>query len=95
MSRNANIVLITALISYVIYDESVYYFAINGPIPQGLPPFALPPFSIPEIRNETTGEILQEAESFMDMISYIGAGIIVVPLVGLLENMNACKTFGE
>lgn len=54
-----------------------------------------PPFSIPQIVNETSGEITEEYESFWDMISYLGTGIVVVPFVGLLENMNAVKTFGK
>lgn len=95
LSRNALIVFITGSISYLIYNEDKYYFAVIGDIPKGMPPVSWPPFEVPEIRDETSGEILQEYESFWDMVNYIGAGLVVVPLVGLLENMNTCKTFCE
>lgn len=66
-----------------------------GDIPQGLPPVMLPPFSIPEIKNETTGEIIQAGESFSEMISSLGSGLIVVPLIALLENIAICKAFAN
>lgn len=65
-----------------------------GSIPSGMPPVALPPFSIPDVSNETTGEILQPGESFFEMVSSMGSGLIVVPLIALLENMSICKAFG-
>lgn len=60
-----------------------------------MPPFIWPPFEVPEIRNETGEGIIQEYQSFWDMVSYLGAGLIVVPMVGLLENMTTCKAFGK
>lgn len=66
-----------------------------GDIPQGLPPVKLPPFSIAEIRNETTGEIIKAGESFGEMISSLGSGLIVVPLIALLENIAICKAFSN
>lgn len=71
------------------------YFKIIGDIPAGLPAIQLPPFSIPEIRNETTNEVIQAGESFSEMISYLGSGLIVVPLITLLEDIAVCKAFGE
>lgn len=66
---------------------------IIGPVPSGLPPFQPPPFSIPHIVNETTGEIIQQGETFFEMLSSLGSGLIVVPLIALLENMAICKAF--
>lgn len=84
----------TGLISYfMIQNGYETTLKIIGDIPSGLPAFAPPPFSIPEIRNET-GHVIQEYESFFDMISFIGSGIIVIPLIALLENMAICKAFG-
>lgn len=54
----------------------------------------MPPFYIGEIRNETTNEVIVEGESFSEMISNIGSGIIVVPLIALLEDIAVCKAFG-
>lgn len=59
-----------------------------------MPQFQFPPFSIPESRNETTGEIIREAETFSDMLSDMGSSIIVVPLIALLEDIAVCKAFG-
>lgn len=95
VGRNALIVVVTLCLSAYLYNRNMFWFKINGDIPEGLPSFSLPPFSIPEIRNETTGEIFQEYESFFDMISYLGAGLVLVPLIGALENISVCRAFCE
>uniref|UniRef100_A0A336MYE0 CSON006347 protein n=2 Tax=Culicoides sonorensis TaxID=179676 RepID=A0A336MYE0_CULSO len=95
-ARNAIIVVATGLISYfMIQNGHGDVLKIIGDIPAGLPTFQPPPFSIPEVKNETTGEIIQEYESFIDMVSFIGSGIIVIPLIALLENMAICKAFAN
>ena len=32
---------------------------------------------------------------FLEMIRRLGSGVIVVPLIGVLENIAICKAFGE
>ena len=66
-----------------------------GHIPAGLPAFQLPPFSIPAVVNETTGEIIEAGSSFMDLISELGSGLVVIPLIALLENIAICKAFAN
>lgn len=66
-----------------------------GEIPAGLPAFQIPPFSIPAVVNETTGEIIEEGLSFMDLISELGSGLVVIPLIALLENIAICKAFAN
>jgi sodium-independent sulfate anion transporter 11 len=66
-----------------------------GEIPAGLPAFQIPPFSIPAVVNETTGEIIEEGLDFMDLISELGSGLIVIPLIALLENIAICKAFAN
>uniref|UniRef100_A0A336MDT4 CSON010425 protein n=1 Tax=Culicoides sonorensis TaxID=179676 RepID=A0A336MDT4_CULSO len=95
VGRNALIVVVTLSISAYLYKRDIFWFKINGDIPKGLPSFSLPPFSIPEVRNETTGEIEQEYESFFDMIQYLGFGLILVPLIGALENISVCRKFAK
>lgn len=51
-----------------------------------MPNFQAPPFSYVS-GNSTIG--------FFDMCADLGSGIIVVPLIGLLENIAICKAFGE
>lgn len=70
-------------------------FKMIGHIPPGLPAVSLPPFSIPEIVNNTTGEVIQQGLGFTDMISEIGSGLIVIPLIALLENIAICKAFAN
>jgi hypothetical protein len=57
-----------------------------GNITQGLPEFKLPPFEFYDsAKNQTV--------SFTDMCSTLGTGLIIVPLVALLENIAICKAF--
>lgn len=93
-ARNAILVVVTGCISAYLYQNDESYFHIIGSVPAGLPQFQLPPFSIPEIRNETSGEIIRQAETFSDMLSDMGSSIIVVPLIALLEDIAVCKAFG-
>lgn len=94
-ARNAIIVVITGFIGYYFHLNDQDTFKMIGNIPAGLPPITPPPFSIPEVKNETTGEVLQQGESFFEMVSAMGSGVIVVPLIALLENMSICKAFGK
>lgn len=66
-----------------------------GEIPSGMPAFRIPPFSMPETVNDTTGEIIHEAAGFFDMVSELGSGLIVIPLIALLENIAICKAFAN
>lgn len=95
-SRNAIIVIVCGGIAAALYnpdDIDDGHFKLIRDIPPGLPSFELPPFSIPEI--VVNGTVTQEAESLVDMISSLGSGIIVAPLIGLLENISICKAFGK
>lgn len=59
-------------------------------MPQGLPEFQAPPFGMSVENNGTT-----VTTSFTQMMSNMGSGIIVVPLIGVLENIAICKAFGK
>jgi sodium-independent sulfate anion transporter 11 len=58
----------------------------TGNITQGLPELKLPPF---EFYDSTSNQTV----SFIDMCSTLGTGLIIVPLVALLENIAICKAF--
>lgn len=51
----------------------------------GLPPLGPPPF---------TTSIANRTYSFPEMVGELGAGILVVPLVGVLANVAIAKAFG-
>lgn len=92
-SRNAILVILTAMISFLLHRSGQYDLMIIGEIPSGMPAFGMPSFSIPDIRNETTGEIIQRGETFSEMISGFGSSLIVIPLIALLESISICKAF--
>lgn len=96
-ARNAIIVIAGGALSAYFYEFKGNHdmFKIIGSVPEGLPAVQFPPFSIAEIRNETTGEILQEGETFSEMVSSLGSGLIVIPLIALLENVAICKAFAN
>lgn len=93
-SRNAILVIVTAMISYLLHQSGQYDLLIIGEIPSGMPEFGMPSFSIPDIRNETSGEIIQHGETFSEIVSGFGSSLIVIPLIALLESISICKAFG-
>ncbi|XP_014086185.2 sodium-independent sulfate anion transporter [Bactrocera oleae] len=96
VSRNAILVIVCAAVSMYLEREGQHYFRITGFIPAGLPEFGLPPFSIEGTpANSTSGELAIEAMGFTDMVSELGFGLIIVPLVALLENIAVCKAFAK
>jgi sodium-independent sulfate anion transporter 11 len=56
----------------------------TGNITQGLPELQLPPFGFSNGNHTVT---------FTEMCSEMGAGLIILPLVAMLENIAVCKAF--
>lgn len=94
-ARNAILVIVTGLITYILDQSGQNEFQLIGDIPPGMPSVQFPPFSTPDIRNETTNEIITKGESFTEMVQSMGSFLIVIPLIALLENISICKAFGE
>lgn len=95
-ARNALLVCATAALGYWLsISGNEQLVRTVGFVPKGLPEFRPPPFHMDAIVNETTGELLQEAQSFWDMVSTLGSGLIVVPLIALLETMAVVQAFGK
>lgn len=92
-ARNAILVIVCGFIGYSFCLNGPPPFKVIGDVPQGLPGVMFPPFGYDEIVNSTTGETL--THSFTSMLAELGSGIIVVPLVTLLESVAICKAFGE
>lgn len=88
-ARNAVLVVTCGAIGAIFIDSGV--FKLIGEIPAGLPDFAPPPFSITPTGNSTE----EKALSFGDMVSDLGSGIAVVPLIALLEDIAVCKAFSN
>lgn len=86
-ARNIIIVIACAIISWLLekhLGESPVI--LTGHVKQGLPEFRLPPFEA-RVGNETY--------TFLDMISSLGTGCLVVPLLSLLETISIAKVFSE
>lgn len=91
--RNSIIVISCTVLSYVYIEShrnqsasADIPYKIIGHVPAGLPEFHAPQFSI-QRGNETIG--------FLDMVSVMKSNIIVLPLIGLLENISICKAFAR
>ncbi|KAK9295385.1 hypothetical protein QLX08_010277 [Tetragonisca angustula] len=81
-SRNAFLVILSGLLGYSFREDSP--FKLVGYIPEGMPNVQLPPFGY--IKDNTT-------VTFIDMISNLGSGILVLPLISLMEDIAICKAF--
>lgn len=89
-ARNAILVIVCGAIGYSFEISAGAPFKLIGYIPPGLPAVQLPPFSISA--NDTTDGV---ALTFIDMLSSLGSGLIVVPLIALMENIAICKAFAN
>ncbi|XP_077184318.1 sodium-independent sulfate anion transporter [Paroedura picta] len=85
-AHNALVVLFAGLVAYSFQVTGSQPFTLTGTIPQGLPHFQPPPFS-KVTPNETV--------YFGEMVKEMGAGLAVVPLMGLLETVAIAKAFAS
>ena len=70
-------------------------FTMTGDIDGGLPSFQPPLFNL-QSANETSGESLGaqgEDISFVDLIRQLGAAIIMIPIIAILEAVAIAKAF--
>ncbi|XP_055381404.1 sodium-independent sulfate anion transporter [Condylostylus longicornis] len=90
-ARNAVLVLLCGVIGYV-FHSSIYGapFRLIGQVPPGLPNLQLPPFYI--YANES---FIGKNESFLDIVSQMSTGLIMVPLISLMETISICKAFAN
>ncbi|KAI4489148.1 hypothetical protein M0804_004646 [Polistes exclamans] len=86
-ARNILIVVVCAVICWLleIYLGSSPVI-LTGEVKAGLPDFHLPPFQS-SIGNETY--------HFSDMVTELGSGCLVVPLLSLLETISIAKVFND
>lgn len=96
VSRNAVLVFITATIVGYLEHSGHHYFQLTGYIPSGFPPIEFPSFSIPaaNISNVEAVDVVED-ESFWHLLQEFGTGLLVIPLISLLETIAVCRTFGK
>ncbi|KAF6097109.1 solute carrier family 26 member 11 [Phyllostomus discolor] len=85
-ARNALVVSFAALIAYSFEVTGCQPFILTGKIVEGLPPLQVPPFSL----STANGTV-----SFTEMVQDMGAGLAVVPLMGLLESIAVARSFAS
>ncbi|XP_045381742.1 sodium-independent sulfate anion transporter [Lemur catta] len=85
-ARNALVVSFAALVAYSFEVTGCQPFVLTGETAEGLPPVRTPPFSV----TTANGTI-----SFTKMVQDMGAGLAVVPLMGLLESIAVAKAFAS
>uniref|UniRef100_A0A2K6GQD6 Sodium-independent sulfate anion transporter n=1 Tax=Propithecus coquereli TaxID=379532 RepID=A0A2K6GQD6_PROCO len=85
-ARNALVVSFAALVAYSFEVTGCQPFVLTGETAEGLPPVRTPPFSV----TTANGTI-----SFTEMVQDMGAGLAVVPLMGLLESIAVAKAFAS
>ncbi|KAB0356149.1 hypothetical protein FD754_000305 [Muntiacus muntjak] len=83
-ARNALVVSFAALVAYSFQVTGYQPFVLTGKTPEGLPDAHIPPFSV----TTANGTV-----SFTEMVQGMGAGLVVVPLMGLLESIAVAKSF--
>ncbi|XP_011192448.1 sodium-independent sulfate anion transporter [Zeugodacus cucurbitae] len=94
-SRNAVLVVLVGLLGFQLLQSDIDIFRMVGYVPDGLPEFKVPAFSTTTFTNTTSGELIEMHESFIDMVSSLGAGLIVIPLVSLLETTALIQAFAD
>ncbi|NXC37810.1 S2611 protein, partial [Penelope pileata] len=85
-ARNALVVLLAGLVAYSFQASGSQPLTLTGSVPRGLPPCRPPPFS----KAAPNGTV-----PFSRMVADMGAGLAVVPLVGLLETIAIAKAFAS
>ncbi|KAG7160297.1 Sodium-independent sulfate anion transporter-like 3 [Homarus americanus] len=82
VGRNALVVISALLIAYCVDNDQP--FTLTGEIKPGLPSFQLPPFSM---------TINGTYYSFSYMMENVGAGVIIIPMISILESIAIASAF--
>ncbi|XP_043275717.1 sodium-independent sulfate anion transporter-like isoform X2 [Venturia canescens] len=86
-ARNIIVVVICGVICWILEKQlGSSPVRLTGHVKEGFPTFEIPPFEA-RIGNQTY--------EFLDMISVIGSGCFVIPLLSLLEGIALAKAFSD
>ncbi|XP_017785052.1 PREDICTED: sodium-independent sulfate anion transporter-like [Nicrophorus vespilloides] len=85
-ARNIIVVVFCAVFAVICESHQAQPFILTGVVKPGLPEIKPPPFTT------SAGNVTY---NFIDMASTMGSALIVVPLLGILENIALAKVFSE
>ena len=92
-SRNA-IVVILCLILAMLVDKDT--FTLTSEIDSGLPAFQPPPFSVTVNMTQSNSSSSDTVtQGFGEMLSNLGAAVIIIPMIAILESVAIAKAFGN
>lgn len=92
ISANAIIVISAAIIASILLENGIDKLTITGHVTPGLPPIRLPDFSIDRPGTNGSQPI---HKGFGDILSDIGPGLAIVPLLALVETIAIGKAFAR
>ena len=85
-ARNAITVFASALVALAYHEKGLTPFTLTGKVEEGLPDFQFPSLKTQD-KNTTI--------TTYDMISDIGSGFIVIPIIGFVENIVIAQAFAR
>uniref|UniRef100_A0A336M1R8 CSON010405 protein n=1 Tax=Culicoides sonorensis TaxID=179676 RepID=A0A336M1R8_CULSO len=89
-ARNALLVFVSSFAAYMASQRGSSPFILTGTVKSGIPDFQLPPFETTVVNgNGTTIDM-----NFTEMVSELGASIVLVPIIAVLGNVAISKAFG-
>ncbi|KAG1691517.1 Sodium-independent sulfate anion transporter [Nymphon striatum] len=89
-AKNAIAILLCVGVALAFIRYDIGTLSLTGEVHPGIPPFKIPPFHYNAFNNVTnqTVEI-----TFIDICEDLGAGLILIPLISVLESIAIAKVF--
>ena len=94
-ARNAIVVILCLGLAMVVDKDT---FTLTSEIDSGLPAFQPPPFSVTANTTESdysSSHSDTEITHFGEMLSNLGAAVIIIPMIAILESVAIAKAFGN
>ena len=94
-SRNAIVVILCLILAMVVDKDT---FTLTSEIDSGLPAFQPPPFSVTVNTTHTNSShsySYPETKGLGEMLSNLGAAVIIIPMIAILESVAIAKAFGN
>ena len=87
--------VILCLILAMAVDKDT--FTLTSEIDSGLPAFQPPPFSVRVNLTQSNSSSYSEPETqgLGEMLSNLGAAVIIIPMIAILESVAIAKAFGN